>query len=493
MSPLVDQHGREYYGEPQEVNLRRWEAAKTDRLNKAHWGGASDQGINYDLSMWSETLRKRTIQEAANNSTLEGVIFTHTTDLIGARGPKLQILSDSAAYNEALENWFSDWAEHPDIQGKCDLAAKLRMLVRMLWYAGESLWQEVTDPKAETPIKMRLKAIHPRRLATPPAVAYTPNMGLGITIDENGRPQSYAILREVPFGETPYMTGDYDAIPARFIRHVFLPNEPDQLRGVPLAASCLQDIADLQDFKRQEMDAARAAADACGFFTAAATVGQQVTLTGDVEVRRRTFRALPPGYKFEQARAEHPIANYEEFTSDCERGIGRPVNMPLMRVRLDVSDYNYSSARLEAYIYEAGLDVFRSVIESMALNPTLRSVETEAQLAGLLPARPERVKYLWVWPPLPTIDPVKEAEADRLNMENRTKSWSQVVIEHGGDPEAVVAAHEKDKQLFDEKGLPLPPSFLEPKPPTPAQPEPAARPKKPAGAAARVYEMGAEQ
>lgn len=489
---LVDQHLRPIVRTDEPMSLRRWESAKTDRLNRGHWSGATDNSINFDLSMWAETLRKRAMHEAANNSLLAGVINTHVTDLVGARGPVLQVQSDNEDYNTALEGAWGQWWALPDLLGRLSGPQMLRMGFRMWWYAGEWIWQEVTEKAASGPVRMRLKAIHPRRLQTPATMTYSPLTALGITTDEHGRPQSYAIMRELPSGEIKYLSTDYDEVPARFVRHCFEQYEPDQMRGIPLVAATLHDIADLRDFDQQTMDAARAAADWSVLLYSALPPGEvpPITLGSDtIPMERRTMQALPPGYQAQQVKAEHPSTNYVQYRKEHQAGIGRPVNMPLMRVRLDASEYNYSSARLEAYIYEGGLDVHREVAEVQALNPTVRSFEIEAQLAGLIPERPPVVRYGWVWPALPTIDPLKEAEAERMEMENRTATFSEACARRGKDPDQVIAQHQRDREKFAGTGLPLPPSFQEPKPATtPGRPD-----NQPKPSPARVYEVGNAQ
>src|SRR6185369_2074416 len=61
-------------GEELPSSERRWESAKTTRLNHAHWARVTGQPINAELSAWANNIRHRSEYEVANNSLVEGMI-----------------------------------------------------------------------------------------------------------------------------------------------------------------------------------------------------------------------------------------------------------------------------------------------------------------------------------------------------------------------------------------------------------------------------------
>jgi capsid protein len=87
---------------------RRWEGATTDRLNEAHWVHAADESINAWLSEQLGVLRGRALYEAKNNPTVFGMLATHADAIVGPDGPTLQVQSDDARYNDALEQAWQD-------------------------------------------------------------------------------------------------------------------------------------------------------------------------------------------------------------------------------------------------------------------------------------------------------------------------------------------------------------------------------------------------
>src|SRR5512133_150676 len=82
--------------------LRRWESARTNRLNAGQWQGAYDESINADLGYDLPTLRARCHWELQNNIAVKGVVETYVTDLVGEDGPSLDIISEGEKYNRAV-------------------------------------------------------------------------------------------------------------------------------------------------------------------------------------------------------------------------------------------------------------------------------------------------------------------------------------------------------------------------------------------------------
>ena len=165
---------------PGELTLRRWESAETNRLNQGHWSKVTGQPINVDLYGSLETLRSRCAYELANNPTLEGVVTTHATDIVGKEGPALNVLSDDEEYNTAAEKVWADWWQNPVIGKPMHGGEVLRLWVRRLWDSGEFLCQKATKRNPDGPVSLGLKLIHPRRLATPPAMAGDADVAMGV-------------------------------------------------------------------------------------------------------------------------------------------------------------------------------------------------------------------------------------------------------------------------------------------------------------------------
>jgi len=469
--------------------LRRWESAQTNRLNEAHWQGAHQSymsTINADLWLDLPMLRARCTYEAHNNPFVEGVIDTHCTDLIGPDGPTLQVQSDSDDYNRALEQVWRDWFRRPDINGVLSGAEIMRLWIRMLWTAGEYLTQIVTDRTATGPVQMRLLDLHPTRLMSPPAMGADPLVVLGIRRTREGKPQQYFIAEPSPFGAYTLSFTKWDPIPPDFIIHQFKVLEPGQARGVPWLASSLPTVADLRDYDAQVLDAARAAADQATYLTATGADVPFYPANECAKVERRTIRTMPPGWDVKQMTPSQPAQNYVQYRGERLRELGRPVNMPLMTIRLGSEDHNYSSARFDNKVYQRGLNVTQGWISGNTLGRLVMEVAREAELARAIPRRPKKFSQddlAWTWPAPATVDLEKELAGYLTGLEIGAMDLSEVAAKLGTDIDTLIARRKRTMQALIDAGLP-PAPFWEPGSKVPSAPANAQDPGQPASTAA---------
>jgi len=435
------------------IARRRWEAADTNRLNQAHWQNAVERSINLDLQEKLATLRARCSHEASSNPMVEGVITTHTNDVVGKHGPTLQVQSSSTEYNEARERGWREWWARPDVNGKLSGVDLLRLWVRALWICGEYLAELTVDPQAKGPVKTRLLALHASRLATPPAQAGGADVIMGVRLDPNGKPLAYHIVKALVTGRSSM--GGSDEKPAAKIVHGFRRTEPDQVRGCPWLAPSLQVIADLRDYDDQVLDAARSAADQAVLLYTDHPDAEYVCVNESEEIERRTTSTMPPGWKAYQLTPQQPSTRYVEYREERHREIGRPVDMPLMSIRLDSRRYNYSSARFDGQGYARGLETLQGWLGTETLDRLEELVAREATLAGALPPPPPgEIGRVWGWPKRPHVDPKKEADAERLRLENGTLTYTDALAAYNLDLETVLAQRKREREMLEAAGLP---------------------------------------
>ena len=442
----------EKWREPQAVKVRRWDAARTDRLNAKHWGRVTEQTINEDLKASLKTLRTRCEHEASTNPFVEGVITTHVIDVVGQAGPTLQVQSEDKKYNEDLERHARRFLAMPDVNGMYSMAEFLQMWVRLLWTCGEFLAQKVTAADVDGPYKLRLQNLHPRRLYTPYGSYGDSNVILGVHRDKAGKPLGY-FIDQAPEDSMLGVGVNNAEISAEDIIHRFRVTEPGQARGIPFLASSLQNIADLRDFDEQVLDAARAAADSGVFLFTNHSEAKYIEVNESVDIERRMVSTLPPGWEPKQMIAQQPPVGYVEYRAERLRELGRPVGMPLMMVKLDSSNHNYSSARFDGQTYQRGNRCLQTWIDRTTLTPLIDEVAVEARLGGELSAPPDRVRYQWTWPVPPHVDPLKEGKATTEGRNNRTLTFAKACAANGDDWEMVIEQLEREDERFKKAGI----------------------------------------
>jgi lambda family phage portal protein len=439
----------------------RWdEAGGTSRLNSAQWSGVSGRPINEDLAGRLPTLRARCHHECARNPMVEGIINTMALNLVGPEGPALTIDPDSQTEtdSEADAEWakqavaiWKDFFARPTICGTITGPMLLQMWIRGFWLDGEALTQLVTDP-TKRGVQTRLKPIDPSLLRNP-LDRNRRNVALGVERDDHGRPTTYHVAEYQYVGE--YRLGGYKTrpLPADVILHDFIVQEPDQVRGVPWLAPSLKPAADLRDYDEQVLDAARAAAEFSVLMWTNHPDAPYFLVNDQTTMERRTIKTMPPGYQAEQLKPEQPTTQYVDYRRERLAELGRPVNMPLMLIRLTAERHNYSSARLDMQQYASGLAAYQAWIGA-TLTRLLKIVLTEAFLAGQIGPAPKKWTAAWGWPKMPHVDPVKEATAERTRMESGTLTYQDACTANGQDVDLVIAKRVADAKKLAEAGLP---------------------------------------
>ena len=437
-----------------ERGIRRWESAETHRLNRSHWQNATGNPINEDLAQDLDTLRARCAYEAANNPIFEGVIFTHSADVVGPEGPTLRVLSDDEKYNDEAEDVFADWTGHPDATGTLSWPDLLQGWIGGGWKTGELLAQLVTDRSVFDDIRVRVLDLDPRRLQTPWDKVGDPNIVFGVRRNNLGQPLTYYIQKPQTIGAYTLDTGDFDPIPAADILHGFRVLEPGQARGVPWGASALDTLADLRDFDAETLDAARAAAQMGVLYYADHPDAPFVQAEGERSMQRQSESFIPPGYRALQLNPAHPGPNYVDYRRMKAADIGRPVQMPGLLVLLSADKHNLSSARFDNQRYASSLLIFRFWLAHRALDRTALQVLKEAEQLKKTRPRPKRIRLKWAWWNLPQVDPHRDAQAQEIRLvRTKTTTLTEELAAEGKKLDDHVATKAKEKKAFEKAGL----------------------------------------
>jgi len=449
---------REKMAEPrQDFHRSRFQAAKTSRLNQTHWSSTSPSSINDALAGGDlATIRERCIFEFSNNPNIEGMVEQYAVDLVGKFGPSLQVQSENPAFNESLESSWKNWWAMPDAQNRLSGPDMLKLMVRMFFQCGENVIQKANIADAPGPVSFRLKNIHPRRLDTPFDKAGSADIILGVELDSIGRPARYYISVEELVNGISLASTTSLALDASNIIHLFIQKEPDQVRGLPWLTTPLSTAADLRDYESQVMDAARIAADNAGYLYTDRMDAPFVEVAGSVDIEPRTINTLPPGYRMEQLNPRQPSAQYKDFRDEKLEELGAPVGMPLMKIKRNASGHNYSSARFDAQGFNMAINSLEGYLERNLLAECVGQVARELQLAPTgqrLGPVPMDTKLVWTWPQPPHVDPVKEANAAGIRIDNQISTITDELAGQGKTLEEYIDKRRRELDALDAAGL----------------------------------------
>lgn len=436
------------------TNPRSWDAVVDTEENQHQWLYADGRSINQVLVDHYEQIAFRSVTEARRNPTVEGVIKSHAGDVVGDQGPRVQLQTDDDAWNTRAEEIWKEVANEIDAAGTLSLGEWLRQDMYQSWVTGDMLCQVVDDPDAETFVKTRVHPISPLRLKSP-FLGSKDDIMLGVQRNKFGRPKKYFIEDEIR-SEYGHKSLTLTPVPARDMLHWFESMEPGQVRGCPRLAGCLQAISDLREYDNAVLDAAKVQAMmSVLMYWAQEDMGEASETPADVKLKRMGITRIPVGWKAAPMQTSQPNSNNTDFRDERTRELGRASSMPLMQIRLDSSDHNYSSARFDGQLYHRANVNIQGSLGRHRVKPVVRTVLLEAMRRGMLMPRiltADDVALRWQQPP--HVDPVKEALAERIRLENKTLSPQMAADAHNLDFERVVKDWRLANEVLEKNNLP---------------------------------------
>lgn len=452
---------------------RSFAAAATDNLT-ANFGQAY-HSLTQDLELSLRTMRNRSRQLARDNDYVKRFLRMVQNHVVGPNGFVLSVPcqrpdgSIDELDKAVCERVFAKWAK----RGVCDVTGRLsfvqlqRLLVLMCARDGEALVRRVKGGREVNAFGYALQVIDPVLLDETYRADFPDGRRVRMGVETNavGRPIAYHLLQDV---ESAW-AGRRVRVDASEIWHIFLQDEPSQVRGFPWLHTAMRRLNDLGGFEQAAVIAARVGASNMGFYVppadssgnAGALADEQVRDgDGDVQLVKDatpgTFEELPPGYDFKTFDPDYPHANFGAFVKAMLRGVASGLGADYNTLANDLEGVNYSSIRSGKLDTQDEWMCLQGWFREGIHEPLWPEWLDRAFLADQLSPLPvsKRDKYdvaVWQGRRWPWVDPLNDAQARILEIDNGLNSYSNVMRELGRDPEAVWRELAKDKDRL--KGL----------------------------------------
>jgi len=430
------------------------------------------------------TLRARSRHQVANDPYARKVVREFGSNVVGPTGVTLQSRAvdpngkpDRGA-REAIEKAWALWCRRGccDVTGGRSFSDVQRLWITGIVQDGESLvrmwhgrqWNryslavQVVDPEL---VDVDLDA----------ELAGDNHVRMGVELDPWERPAAY-YLSELAAGPT-LMGYGYHAVrrhrvEADRLLHGFLPDQPGQTRGLPLLSPVLLRMAMLSGFEDAAVMAARIGAAKMGFFTSAdgeGYKGQAKDADGGLfmDVEPGTFEQLPHGVDFKGWDPKYPDGDVGPFSAHMLRGVAAGTTVPYHNLAQDPASANYSSLRAFSIEARQVWRIYQDHLVESLVRPVFEQWLRVQLAAGTLVTgkgqlRPDRLdKYLAVdFQPMTWdgVDPLKDAQANLLNVQNGWATPQEIITGRGRDPEAVVAELASWQEMLAAAGLPPAPA-----------------------------------
>jgi len=451
--------------------VRQWQAAETSKFLE-NWptaGRPPDIDIRYGLA----ALRARARLDAQNVDHIRGFLNIVVSNVVGRAGVQLQAKprlnngkTDKKLEQLIEENWAA-WGKRGvcDVTGQFSWAMLQRQAIRSCARDGEAIFRLYEGFSNDYQFAVQeIDADCLDLTVNQSRERNRPEIRMGIEYDQWRRPVAYYLTEEPAINQSGYTRkSDHERVPAEQILHLYLPEWTWQSRGVPWMSSSLTRLHVLAAYEDAEVAAAAVSARKLGFYKLNPEAPQEIAdqaqpQTHDIGVAE--FEELPPYYDFVGWDPQHPSTAYADFVKACLRSVATGLGVSYNTLANDLEGVNYSSLRQGA-IQERELwmnlqDWFSECFCQPIYDRWMRQALDGA--TGMLDGVPERKRMeakrvswqprRWQW-----VDPMKDAEANRVAVEMGTRSISDIIREQGRDPEQVWQELSEDLQRLNELGI----------------------------------------
>lgn len=470
-------------------------AAAVDRLT-ASWV-TTQNAINDELRSDLDRLRMRSRDLSKNNDIARKFLRMVARNVVGPSGVILQARvmdgpkRPDALANSAIEGAWARWSKRgsAEITGKLSFADVQRTVISTVARDGEALVRLIRGADARNPERFAVQLLDVARLDTQrneqPASGRSAVI-MGVEVDDYLRPLAYWLKPRTDANSSAAVR-----VPASEIVHVFLPENAEQVRGLPWMHAAMLSMHDLGEFNRAALLTARRGAETLGFIVSPDGSASGIADdTADGEAIKisapGTYDVLPEGYDIRTPDYAYPNQVFDPFTKAFLRRIASGLDVAYNSLANDLEGVNYSSIRAGVLeerdqwmtLQQWYVDAFLEPIYSAWFDSALTAGTITMPNGSPLPAakadkfrahewQPRR----WSW-----VDPLKDIESARLAVRSGIASPQQIAAQNGQDIEDVLDAIAAFEAMAKDKGVSLVDyeSKAAPPPAEPAPVEPAA-------------------
>ncbi len=474
----------------------------------------SDATVNWHPSLGSadaDLLPERDLTVARmrdvsrNNGWVAGVAQSQIDGTIG-RGLRLVATPDWRSLGQTRE-WGQTvgreierrWRLYTEDPGFWIDAARRRNLAGLLttahwsWFhTGEILALARWGAARPSPWRTYFQMVDSDRLSNAQGAPDSDRLRGGVELGPEGEPLAYHIRKAHP-GEI-FTAGarvwEWERVPRdtphgrRMVIHAFKDDRPEQSRGKPPITSIIEDTRLLDRFEKNTAAAAVTQALYAAAFEspldpalAADVLGGAGDVTAYQEARsefhaKRDIRLngvkiphLFPGEQLKLTSPGQPGQTFEAFEATFLRRIAACSGQSYEQVSKDYSKTNYSSARaamLETWKFYNGHGSWMEVNFANQIYALWLEEELDAGAidVGSAPdfdeAKAAWCRCRWIGPGKGYIDPVKEAQAAKLRMDNGVSTLERECAEQGLDWEEVQEQRAREREFLAGLELPWP-------------------------------------
>ena len=428
-----------------------------------------------------------------NNSIMKKFLTEREINIVGATGFSLnsqakdfnngQMTLDIIG-NKIIEEGFSRWgkAKFCDITGKHSFKEMQRILEKTRARDGEVLIRIIRGKATkDNPFGYSLQLLDSQRLD----ISYNVNLDngnvvkMGVELNQFGKPIAYhlRLKEQQSVVNGSFHTAKRERVDAKDIIHRFKATSSEQTRGYPEGHAVFSLMADLQEFMKAALIASKIGASSSIYLQRTDESGNTtINALADVveqddelenfimEVSPGDIRVLPKNTEMKTFDAKYPESNFVNYVQFMLKQIASGLNVSYFVLANSLESVNYTSSRTgliserdgykreqEWFIENILEPIYEDWLETAMLNNAIKLINGSVIPVTKLDKFLSSYRFhgrRWDW-----VDPLKDANANVILIENGLASRTQILAEQGVEYEDILADMKYEKELRASYGI----------------------------------------
>lgn len=442
--------------------LRNYDAGTDERLN-AGWRAVNASAQQTD-NAYRDVIRARARDLERNSDMSESIIGAFERNVVGT-GFKLQAKTEDEELNSQIEKLWQEWCKprNCDVTFQQSFDEMCRMAVRRKKIDGGIFFIKRYTQGGVVPFTLQVREVDD--LDTMQASKNNIRIVNGIEYNEYNRPIAYYFKR---YDINGYYSGKSERIEANDVIFLWLKKRPSQVREMSEMSPTITRIKDVNSYMEAVSVKERVAACLSVFIKRQSpTPGGIGRTTGKQNNTQYNGKTLSPGMIMELnpgddvAVVQPPAqgASAADFVRLQQRLTGSGQGISYETIARDMSQVNYSSARQGLLEDAKTYQIEQQYLIDHFLTEVYETFLISAVLSGAIPIKDfwskkkEYMRYEWTPPGQKWIDPLKEANANRISLETNQTTLAELAAASGHDWKEIVDQRAREIQYMKGKGV----------------------------------------
>lgn len=435
-------------------------AAATDRLNESWYGQLS--GPNREMLTDIKRLRGLSRHLARNDVYAARYLSLVETRIVGPSGMHFQprVLAGNGEFNLPVNNELArGWEAFKTVaalDGSCHFVDLEQLIIRTVAMDGEAFIHVITDARVNAH-GIALRMIDADQIDHSYTDLQTPTgnvVSQGVEVDRYGVRVAYHMLTGHPDERRTNKPQQRVRVPADEIIHIYRPARAGQYRGIPWMTNAMDLLGRLWRYMDAELIAAQAAASQLATIESPlndASSYQGADNTREIiDIEPATMLRLAPGEKMTAWNTSRPTTAFGPFVNQILHGLASALNVSYSTLASDMSQDNYSAARMSGQLEQKHWDNLQSWF-IRSFHQKVYAAWLQAALSQKALDLPDTIDeytaVLFRGPKLQSPDIKKDLEAARTGFELNVLSKTKWCAENGHDYHDVLNDRYEEEKL----------------------------------------------